>query len=120
MLRKFLLLVATVYTLALVIASLITINGVPSLGSSFDDKIYHVVAYLILAFLWTLYIKPFKTRYLPLFVFCAVVLLGYILELLQYLLNANRTYDTLDLIANTTGALIGTFIAVKLKILKLK
>ncbi len=115
-----LLLGALVYTLALVIASLINLNGVPSLGSSFDDKIYHVVAYMILAVLWLFYFKPFKTKYIPFFVFFAVVLLGYLLELLQYLVNPNRTYDTFDLIANTFGALIGTFIAIKLNIDKLK
>ncbi len=120
MLRKLLLLGAIVYTLALVIASLITLNGVPSLGSSFDDKIYHIGAYMILALLWMFYFKPFKTKYIPLYVFFAVVLLGYVLELLQYLVNPNRTYDTLDLIANTIGALIGTFIAIKLNIDKLK
>lgn len=118
--RKLLLFVAIIYTLALVIASLITLNGVPSLGSSFDDKIYHVVAYMILAVLWLFYFKAFKGKYMPLYVFLATFLLGYILELLQYLVNPNRTYDTLDLIANTAGALIGTFIAGKLNIHKLK
>ncbi len=120
MLRKLLLLVAVIYTLALVIASLINLNGVPSLGSSFDDKIYHIVAYMILALFWLFYFKPFKTKYIPLFVLFALVLLGYLLELLQYLVNPNRTYDTYDLIANTIGALIGTFIAIKLNIDKLK
>lgn len=120
MLRKLLLLAAIVYTLALVIASLINIHGVPSLGSSFDDKIYHIVAYMILAILWLYYFKPYRTKYIPLIVFFAAVLLGYVLELLQYLLNPNRTYDTLDLIANTIGATFGTFIATKLNPDKLK
>ena len=118
--KKLLLLVATIYTVVLVIASLINLNGVPSLGSSFDDKIYHVVAYMILGLMWMFYFKPFKTKHIPLKVLFATVLLGYILELLQYLVNPNRTYDTFDLIANAIGALIGTFIASKLNILKLK
>jgi VanZ family protein len=113
-LKKVVLLGAIVYTLALIISSLITLNGIPSLGSSFDDKIYHVTAYLILALLWVFYFKPFKTKYTPYLVFLASFILGYVLELLQYLLNPNRTYDTFDLIANTIGALFGTFIATKL------
>ncbi|MFK7834242.1 MAG: VanZ family protein [Winogradskyella sp.] len=115
-----LLLVSVSYTVALVIASLINLNGVPSLGSSFDDKIYHVIAYLGLAFLWVFYSKPFKTRYIPFIILAAAALFGFILEVLQYLLNPNRTYDTYDLIANTIGAICGTFIAVKLNVIKLK
>jgi len=113
-----LLLVSIGYTLALIISSLINLNGVPSLGSSFDDKIYHVVAYLGLAFLWVNYFKPFKAKYIPFVIFFAAVLVGFLLEILQYLLNPNRTYDTFDLIANSIGALFGTLIAVQFNILK--
>lgn len=119
MVKKILLLVSIAYTLTLVIMSLITISGVPSLGSSFDDKIYHIVAYFGLAFLWVLYIKPFKTKRSLFIVFFAAVFLGFILELLQYLLNSNRTYDTYDLIANSIGAVFGTLFASKINIFKL-
>ena len=114
------LLVSIAYTLALVIASLISLNNVPSLGSSFDDKIYHVVAYLGFTILWVSFVIPFKIKRLIIGVFCAAVLLGFILELLQYLLNPNRTYDTYDVIANSIGAIFGTLIASKLNIYKLK
>lgn len=115
-----LLLVSISYTLALVIASLISLNGVPSLGSSFDDKIYHVIAYLGLAFLWANYFKPFKTKHIPFVIFFTAAFFGYILEVLQYLLNPNRTYDTYDLIANSIGAFFGTLIASQLNMFKLK
>lgn len=108
------------YTLALVIASLISLNGVPSLGSTFDDKIYHVIAYLGLSFLWVYYFKPFKTKYIPFVIFLAVALFGYILEVLQYFVNPNRIYDTYDIIANSIGSVFGTLIASQLKIYKLK
>ena len=106
------------YTVALVIASLISLHSVPSLGSSFDDKIYHVVAYLGLSLLWVTYFKPFKTKYIPFIVLFVAAFLGFILELLQYLVNPNRTYDTYDLIANSIGAIIGTLIASNINILK--
>lgn len=115
-----LLLVSIAYTLALVIASLISLKSVPSLGSSFDDKIYHVVAYLGLTLLWVSYVKPYKIKRLIFVVFGAAVFLGFILELLQYLVNPNRTYDTYDVIANSIGAVFGTLIASKLNIYKLK
>ncbi|WP_179353091.1 VanZ family protein [Winogradskyella vidalii] len=106
--------------MALIIASLISLNGVPSLGSSFDDKIFHVVAYFGLAFLWVLCAKLYKTRGLLVKVCLAAIFLGFILELLQYFVNPNRTYDTYDLIANTIGAVFGTLIAASLNIFKLK
>ena len=120
MVKKILLPVSIIYTLALIIASLITLNSVPSLGSSFDDKIYHIVAYTGLAFLWASYFKPFKTNYIPFAVFFLAAFLGFILELLQYLVNPNRTYDTYDLIANGIGAIFGTLIATQINVYKLK
>ena len=113
MLRKLLLRVALAYTVTLAIVSLISLSGVPSLGSSFDDKIYHVGAYLVLASMWMLYLKPYKAKFRPLYVFFTVVFFGFILEILQYLLNPDRTYDTFDIIANSIGALFGTFVGLK-------
>jgi len=39
---------------------------------------------------------------------------------LQHQLNPNRTYDTLDILANCVGVLIGTFFAIRINIYKLK
>jgi VanZ family protein len=118
--KKLLLSVAIAYTIALIVATLITLNGVPSLGSSFDDKIYHFLAYVGLAILWITYFKPNKRKYTLSFVFIVVILLGVLLELIQHQLNPNRTYDTYDLMANCLGVTIGTLIAARLHILKLK
>ncbi len=120
MLKNLLLPVAIVYTIALVIVSLINLNGVPSLGSSFDDKIYHFIAYLGLAFLWITYVKPRKKKKVLIVTFIAVILFGVVLELMQHQLNPNRTYDTYDLIANCLGVVFGTLIANSINIYKLK
>ena len=119
MVKKLLLLVSIAYTLALVIVSLITLNGVPSLGSSFDDKIFHIVAYFGLTVLWVLSFKPLQKKRLLFRICFAAIFLGFILELLQYFVNPNRTYDTYDLIANGIGAIFGTLIASKINIYKL-
>ena len=108
------------YTIVLVIVTLINLNGVPSLGSSFDDKIYHVIAYIGLAFLWITYFKPNKKRHILSLVFICAILFGVALEVIQHQLNPNRTYDIYDLIANCIGVLIGTLIARRLHIIKLK
>jgi VanZ family protein len=42
------------------------------------------------------------------------------LELIQHQINPNRTFDVIDLLANCIGVVVGTLIAVKQSILKLK
>jgi len=119
-LRNLLLLVAIVYTIALVTASLINLSGVPSLGSSFDDKIYHFLAYVALAFLWITYFKPRKKKKSLVIIFLVIIMFGVVLELVQHQLNPNRTYDTYDLMANCLGVIFGAIIADRINIYKLK
>jgi VanZ family protein len=118
--KRLLLVVAIGFTICLTIASLINLSGVPSLGSSFDDKIYHLGAYFVLAFLWVSYFKFSQKKYILLITFLCTLLFGVVLELMQHQLNPNRTYDTYDLIANCLGVMLGTLIAVQINIYKLK
>lgn len=120
MLNKLLLPAAIGYTIALVIVSLINLNGVPSLGSSFDDKIYHFIAYFGLGFLWITYFKTKKKKYTLLVVFVCAILFGITLEVMQHQLNPNRTYDLYDMMANCLGVVFGTLIASTINIFKLK
>ncbi|WP_299115788.1 VanZ family protein [uncultured Winogradskyella sp.] len=120
MVKKLLLTASIGYTIVLIIVSLVNLNSVPSLGSSFDDKIYHCIAYLVLAFLWMTYFKPSSKKYIRVIVFTCVILFGIILELIQHILNPNRTYDNYDLMANCIGVLLGTLIAIRLHIITLK
>ena len=120
MLRKLALLTAVGYSIILVIVSFINLYDVPKLGSSHDDKIYHIVSYFILVFLWLTYFKPLRNKYTTISVIMATCLFGFVVELLQHQLNPNRTYDTLDILANCVGVLIGTFFAIRINIYKLK
>ena len=120
MVKKILLPVAIIYTIWLTVVSLINLKSVPSLGSSFDDKIYHLLAYLLLAFLWVTYFKPHSKKHATLIVFSCTIIFGAALELMQHQLNPNRTYDSYDLIANCLGVILGTLIAIKINIYKLK
>ncbi|MEO1031885.1 MAG: VanZ family protein [Bacteroidota bacterium] len=120
MAKKLLLLAAVVYTILLVIVSLINLKGLPDLGSTFDDKIYHFFAYTVLAVLWITFFKQNKERHILTVVFISLIAFGVVLELIQHQLNPNRTYDPYDLMANCIGVLIGTLIAGRLNIIKLK
>jgi VanZ family protein len=119
-LKKLLLPAAIIYTIALVFVSLISLHGIPSLGSSFDDKIYHFLAYFILAGLWITYYKPTKKKQTLLLVFIALLLFGILLESVQHQLNPNRTFDLNDMLANCIGILVGTLIVARFNIIKLK
>ena len=119
-LKKLLLPAAIIYTIALVFISLISLNGIPNLGSSFDDKIYHFLAYLILAGLWITYYKPTKKKQTLLLIFIVLLVFGILLESVQHQLNPNRTFDLNDMLANCIGILVGTLIAARFNIIKLK
>ena len=120
MVKKLILPAAIVYTIWLTIVSLINLSNVPSLGSSFDDKIYHFIAYVGLGFLWVTYFKYNIKSANILLTFGAVLLYGIILELVQHKINPNRTFDLYDLLANCIGVIVGTLIAAKLNVFKLK
>ncbi len=107
------------YTIALIIVSLIDVNQMPSLGSSYDDKLYHFIAYFGFAFLWNTYTKGIKiSKYLRVFV--SLICFGIILELIQHNINPNRMYELYDLLANCLGVIIGTLVALRLHKIKLK
>lgn len=118
--KKLLLLSAVFYTIILIVLSLININNIPDLGSDMDDKIYHVIAYFILSILWITYVKNNRNSNHIYTVAILAVALGASLEVLQYLVNPNRTFDFLDMLANTVGVIIGTIIASRFTLLKLK
>ncbi len=120
MIKKLLLLVAIIYTLTLITASLVSLSGVPSLGSSYDDKIFHFLAYVVLAFLWVTYFKTVKKKNGRVVVFFFLILFGVVLELIQHQVNPKRTYDIYDLIANCIGVSLGTLIALLNNVIKLK
>lgn len=120
MVKKLLLFSAVFYTIILIVFSLININNIPDLGSDMDDKIYHVIAYFILSILWITYVKNNRNSNHIYTVVILAVALGASLEVLQYLVNPNRTFDFLDMLANTVGVIIGTIIASRFTLLKLK
>ncbi len=117
--RNLLLLLAVAYTIFLVTVTLIDLSGVPSLGSSFDDKIYHFLAYSVLGVLWVLFFKTYPKKLKIWGILVWLLLFGITLEVIQNKLNPNRTYDIIDLLANCFGVVFGTLLASRLNIFKL-
>lgn len=77
----------------------------------FYDKITHFLIYIILAFLAiNTFRLSFKGKfYFKAFIYC--FLLGAILECAQYFLPY-RTFELLDILANSLGAILGIFIKI--------
>lgn len=120
MLKNLLLVASIFYTITLIALSLINIPDLPDLGFSFDDKILHFVAYFVLAIFWITYVKLLNERNIYRIVLIATIILGAVLEGLQFVLNPNRSFDLLDMLSNALGAFIGTLIAIRFTLLKLK
>ena len=107
MLKKLLLPSAVIYTILLTVVSLITLRDIPSIGTDFDDKLYHVLAYVILTVIWFLAIdQPSNTKTTwKIIMFC--ILFGIIIEAIQGKVNVNRAGDFLDVGANVIGVFLG-------------
>lgn len=89
------------------------LTNVPDIGVSFGDKIFHFLAYFVLAFLWFgafVYNFNFKKRKAITYASIFSVLFGIVIEVLQYLLTTYRSLDIYDMFANTFGVLLAVVI----------
>ncbi len=110
MLRTVLLSAAIGYSVFITVINFINLEAVPQVGLGYEDKIYHVGAYMVFSFLWgtwALFKHPIVTLKV---VFFSCLLYGVLLETVQHLINPSRTFDFLDLAANCLGVLFGIII----------
>lgn len=118
-LRRYALFLVVFYIVAITILSLINIDRLPKIGSGHDDKLYHAAAYFVFAILTFNYLKKIEVKNAVLVAMVFSVFYGIIIEVLQHALNTNRTFDVLDIAANTIGVILGYFIIQYLNKLKL-
>ena len=112
MLKQYALPLVLLYVIILTVLSLVNISGVPSLGSSFDDKIYHSLAYFILTLLCYNYLRITRITHKILITACTTIVYGIIIEALQGKLSDSRISDFYDVIANIVGIIIGLIVLV--------
>lgn len=105
MLKRWSLPILLVYCIALTSGSLGNVSGIPKLGSSFDDKIYHFLAYAILTYLLYNFIVTTSVKIKILLSASIAIIYGIIIEGLQSVLTNFRTPDYYDVLANTIGVL---------------
>jgi VanZ family protein len=85
------------------------------------DKVKHFSAYFMLMFSWLLVMEKEKRRVKVRFwLFIAVFLFGFFIEILQGTFTVHRTGDFRDVLANTMGAFFALFFYDKLNAFFLK
>lgn len=114
-LKRWSLPILLIYLVVLTIGSLGHVSKIPKLGFSFDDKIYHFLAY---AMLTALMFNFFRITTITSKIFlsgCIATVYGIIIEGLQAVLTDFRTPDYYDVIANTLGAVFVMLILLRFK-----
>ena len=109
-LKKWALPILVLYAIALTIGSLAHVGGIPSLGSSFDDKIYHFVAYFLFTVLMYNYSREKKLTNVILISAISVIIYGIVIEVLQHVITSYRTLDIYDALANALGVVFAVLI----------
>ena len=114
--KTVLLILALAYTSLLTIVNFITLQSIPEIGLGIEDKIYHVLAYMVFSVFWALwYVKQFKAINPTLLIFFGLFY-GVTLESFQHIVNPSRTFDPYDMLANCLGVVIGiVFVTVLIK-----
>ncbi|PNQ74013.1 hypothetical protein C1T31_06735 [Hanstruepera neustonica] len=112
--------IAILYTILLLIVSLITIDfgGLDSLVPSYGDKIFHFLAYGLLTLLWFIAIKwQFNTSKIKTLIVVAgsCIAFGTVVEVLQKVLTISRSYDEADIISNIAGVMLMSILILLVK-----
>jgi len=107
-LKKSVLVITILYSLALAAVCLIKIDDLPKLEVSNADKIFHALSYVVLTFLWyaTFHVcfRLKKTKALTYGAGISIIF-GIIIEVLQAVFTTTRHSDIFDVFANSLGVL---------------
>lgn len=102
--------VAGGYSITLAVLSLVSDDTLPNLGTNYDDKIYHLLAYALVNLLWFKVFLNFKTSKPILLAFIISIVFGIIIEVLQGEFTAVRDPSIMDVLANSIGVTIVSLI----------
>lgn len=106
----FYLFLALTFTIALTAISLVSNDGLPYFGTNYEDKIYHLIAYGILCFLWYKVFFSYKIKHAIVLVSIICIIYGMVIEVLQGQLTMTRDASIMDIVANSLGVAIVSLI----------
>lgn len=92
-----------IYLCLLTWISFVDIGELPTLGSSFDDKIFHVLSHAVLTLLVFNYVKKTSVSRPILLSALIPVCYGVAIECIQGMATSTRTADIYDILANSLG-----------------
>ncbi len=101
---------AVLWTITISTASLINLEGTPTIHIRNLDKLVHLLMYFGFTVLWILALKQRKTAIIAII----AILFGGFIEIIQGAMHQHRSADWLDFLANTIGVLIGLFLIKKI------
>jgi len=107
------------YLFILTWVSFIDIGNLPSLGSSFDDKIFHVLSHALLTYLCYNYFTKTAVSKPVLISALIPILYGVTIEWLQGFTSNLRTADGYDILANFLGTVFAVIFITIVKNVKL-
>ncbi|WP_299777463.1 VanZ family protein [uncultured Formosa sp.] len=113
--KRILIPAAFLYTFALAIVSLVNLNNITEGSPENSDKVFHFLAYSLLALIWYIVFnygyKWSQTKAL----FSSGLLsisFGVLIEYLQGNFTETRQFDVLDILANSAGVVVMLLIVV--------
>ena len=121
---KNLLIVAIAYTLFITIAFLSPASGLSKINFPIVklihlDKLAHLLIYLLLTLIWTIYLFKINNNQLKIkrivFLLLLFLFYGIVIEVLQENLTTSRHADIFDVLANLTGSILGALLFLSVK-----
>jgi VanZ family protein len=106
--------IASLWTILVTYLCLVSFSNLPSLGIGNADKYVHFTFHFIFTLLWFLYfnVKKVEQKKSLIVVFFASLFFGIAIEIAQTLFTTTRKGDVLDVLANTSGAIIAVLVLV--------
>ena len=78
----------------------------PEFGTNYDDKLYHILAYIVLTLVWYFAIESNRFNRKIAYLTVSAIAFGIVIEALQGKLTTHRVGDILDVVANVVGVLL--------------
>ncbi|MCC9042663.1 VanZ family protein [Myroides sp. M-43] len=119
--RKFYFAIGLLWTTVVLAACLLssdTIAKAPRFDIPYKDKLAHFTFYFVFSVIWFVYYvksNPKTSRIkLSIRIFTIAVLMGGLVELLQYFFTSSRSAEWADELANSLGSLFGVLLCLTL------
>ena len=107
---------ALFWTIAITIASLVSLTNMPRVNVLGKDKTVHFLFYFVLTLTWNFALqKKYKNWALKYIIVFVVIGYGIVIEVLQEVLTKTRQADLYDVIANSAGTLVALIVIFWLK-----